>query len=79
MKSDTRTDPVGSIEQGQVGGFRVLVNEKPLEELGEGVVSSVHILKGLCECWMETRLQMVEAGGGDLGPLIRELFWRIEG
>lgn len=35
--------------------------------------------KGLCECWMETGLQMVEAGGGDLGPLIRELFWRIEG
>lgn len=35
--------------------------------------------KGLCECWMETGLQMVEAGGGDLGPLIRELFWKIEG
>lgn len=43
MKSETWTDPVGSIDQGQVGGFRVLVNEKPLEELGEGVVSSVHV------------------------------------
>lgn len=34
--------------------------------------------KGLCECWMETGLQMVEAGGRGLGTLIRELFWKIE-
>ena len=32
-----------AIDQGQVGGFWVLVNEKPLEGLGEGMVSSVYI------------------------------------
>ena len=35
--------------------------------------------KGLCECWVGTGMKMVEAGGGDLGTLIRELFWRVEG
>lgn len=34
---------MGSIDQGQVGGFWVLVNEKPLEELVEGMVSSVYM------------------------------------
>lgn len=55
---------MGSIDWSQVGGFWVLVNEKPLEELVEGMVSSVYMSQGLCECWMETGLQMVEAGRG---------------
>ena len=32
-----------AIDRGQVGGFWVLVNEKPWEGFGEGMVSCVYV------------------------------------